>query len=139
MRASGAERIVRRIRPLSADADQLQVVVQVDAFLIPVFSVRGAQLQVIKYGKVSARKGLFGDPPGERHAREQSPALVGAEAGAAIVAQSGVEQVLVVEPVTQAGEERLDSPLRADAAGPRVGGSPGVEAPLVLVWDVVSA
>src|SRR6058998_936898 len=67
------------------------------------------------------------------------PALVGAEAGAAIVAQRGIEQVLVVEPVAQAGEERLDRPLRPTAAGPRVAGPAEIESPHVLVREVVSA
>src|SRR6266581_6115229 len=127
--ATGSE----RIRIAAADRDQLQVVVEVDAFLVPVLSVRGAQLQIIEYSEVAARKGLFGDAPGERHAREQPPALVGAEAGAAIVAQRGVEQVLVVEPVTQAGEERSDRALRAAAAGPGVAGPAEIESPHVLV------
>src|SRR6266566_4862593 len=70
---------------------------------------------------------------------KKSPALVGAEAGTAIVAHRGIEQVLVVEPVTQAREGRSDRPLRAAAAGPRVAGPAETESPHVLVREVVSA
>ena len=128
-----------RIGISPAYGDQLQVVIKTDACLIPVLSVRGAHLQVVEYREVTARKWLFGDPPRERHARKEPPAFVRLEAGAAIVAERGIQHVFVAEGITQAGEERADRPLLAAAAGPHVAGRAKIQSPHVLVREVRSA
>ena len=45
--ATSAEGIVRSVRPLSPYRDELQVIVEVDAFLIAVSSVGEAKLEII--------------------------------------------------------------------------------------------